>query len=105
MRLAYVESLETGVDLPKPESSAAEVVGTIQVFVPLAGLIDLDVERERTQKQLDAAEKQLSGIRARLANAAFLEKAPKHVVDRERERGEELEQRIAKLTEHLQELV
>jgi len=105
MRLAYVESLETGVDLPKPESSAAEVVGIIQIFVPLAGLIDLDVEREKTQKQLDAAEKQLSGIRARLANAAFLEKAPKHVVDRERERGDELEQRIAKLTGHLQELV
>lgn len=103
-RLAYIESLDTGIALPKPDSSAAEIVGTIQVFVPLAGLIDLDVEREKTQKQIDDAEKQLKGIKGRLANSAFIEKAPGDVVDREREREEELTQRIAKLTEHLNEI-
>jgi len=103
-RLACIESLEVGVGLPKPESSAAEVVGTSQVFVPLAGLIDLDVEREKTRKQIEAAEKQAAGIKARLANSAFLEKAPQEVVQRERRREAELLQRIEKLSEHLKEL-
>jgi len=103
-QIAHIESLEVGVGLPKPESSAAEIVGRAQVFVPLAGLIDLDVERDKTNKQMEAAQKQLSGLKARLANSAFLEKAPEEVVRREREREAELLQRIEKLSEHLKEL-
>jgi len=103
-RLASIESLNIGVDLPKPPSSAAEVVGTMQVYVPLAGVIDIGVERQKAAKQIETAEKQLAGIKARLANSDFLEKAPKAVIDRERERENELVVQIAKLNEHLKEL-
>jgi len=103
-RLAYVESVDVGVNLPTPEASAAEVMGGMQVFVPLAGLIDLEVEREKTRKQIESAEKQLAGIKARLANASFVEKAPKEVVDRERTRAEELRKEMENLHAHLKEL-
>ena len=103
-RLGFMGSLAAGINLPKPESSAADVVGAIQVFVPLKGLIDVDVERQKAQKQLDGAEKQLAGIRARLAKPDFVEKAPKDVVDRERAREQELAQQIDNLKAHLAEL-
>ena len=103
-RLGYMQTLNVGVNLPKPESAAAEVIGTTQVFVPLAGLIDKDVEREKTQKQIDSAEKQIAGVQARLSKADFVEKAPANVVEREREREKELSQQIEKLKAHLAEL-
>ena len=42
-----------GAELEKPDASAAVVVERHQVFVPLAGMIDLDAERERLRKEID----------------------------------------------------
>jgi len=103
-RLGYLQTLTVGVNVPKPPSSAADVVGTMQVFVPLAGIINFDVERQKVQKQIDGAEKQLASLRARLAKPEFVEKAPKEVVDREREREKELSVQIDNLKQHLAEL-
>ena len=103
-RLGYLQTLTVGVKVPKPPSSAADVVGTMQVFVPLAGIIDFDVERQKVQKQIDGAEKQLASVRARLAKADFVEKAPKEVVERERQREKELSVQIDNLKQHLAEL-
>ncbi|MFO7899809.1 MAG: valine--tRNA ligase, partial [Planctomycetota bacterium] len=51
--LANISELTVAESAEKPARSAAEVVGRIEVYVPLRGLIDLDAERERLEKQLD----------------------------------------------------
>lgn len=69
------------------EAGATSVLpsGTV-VFVPLAGAIDLDRERERLAEEMARLDGQLRGTEAKLANAAFVTRAPAEVVDRERDK-------------------
>ncbi len=74
----------------RPPVAAAAVVGASELFVPLAGLIDLDVERRRLTKELERIGKELASAEARLGSQEFLARAPSEVVARERERRTEL---------------
>ncbi len=85
----------------KPRHVAALVIGEIEAFLPLAGMIDLDVERARLAKELETAESDVSRRAARLANANFVDKAPEHVVQREREALESARAALERLRERL----
>ncbi len=69
----------------KPANAATLVVGDIEVFLPLAGLIDLDAERARLGKELEQADADIARRAARLDNAGFVDKAPANVIQRERD--------------------
>jgi valyl-tRNA synthetase len=69
----------------KPEQAAALVVGGVEVFLPLAGLIDMAAERARLNKELETAEAEVARREARLGANGFIEKAPAAVVQRERD--------------------
>jgi valyl-tRNA synthetase len=58
----------------------AGVCGELQVVLPIEGLVDLDALRARLRKDLAKADKEISGLAARLANPNFSEKAPAEVV-------------------------
>jgi valyl-tRNA synthetase len=103
-RLADVEEASIGVGQPKPDRSAAEVVGQVQVFVPLADLIDLDEERVRLQERIAKLQQQREVVRKKLDNPNFVNKAPAEVVQRERERMAAAESQIAALEQNLREL-
>ena len=103
-RLANVESPEVGTGFERPEQAAAEVVDAGQVFVPLAGLVDLDAEREKLRKQIDDMNRQLKAVNGKLANRGFLEKAPAEVVEREKNRHEQLIERLGMLEQNLEGL-
>ncbi|HEU5101823.1 MAG TPA: valine--tRNA ligase, partial [Roseiflexaceae bacterium] len=79
-QLAISERLDA-----KPAQAAALVVGDVEVFLPLAGLIDLDAERARLGKEFEQAEADLARRAAKLGNAGFVDKAPANVVQRERD--------------------
>jgi valyl-tRNA synthetase len=88
----------------KPAQAAALVVGDVEVFLPLAGLIDLDAERSRLGKELEQAEADIARREAKLGNAGFVDKAPANVVQRERDglvaaqaAAERLRERLAQL--------
>jgi valyl-tRNA synthetase len=81
----------------KPSHAASAVVGDIEVFVPLEDLIDLDVERARLDKEIARLEGMLKGIIKKLDNTSFLEKAPQDIVEREREKKTDLDQKLEKL--------
>jgi valyl-tRNA synthetase len=100
-RLARVESLEAGTGIARPAASATAVIDAGEVYVPLAGRIDLAAETERLNGQLAKVSKELIGVSKKLQNADFVERAPAEVVDRERTRREELAAREAKLKEGL----
>ena len=69
----------------KPKQAAAIVLGEVECYLPLAGMIDFAAERARVQKELDAAEADVARREAKLANEGFTAKAPANVVARERE--------------------
>jgi valyl-tRNA synthetase len=79
-QLTIVERLDT-----KPAQAAALVVGGVEVFLPLAGLIDMAAERARLSKELETAQAEVARREAKLGNAGFVDKAPPIVVQRERD--------------------
>ena len=103
-QLGYLERIEIGVALEKPAGSATDVVGQIQVFVPLKGVLDIDEERDRLQKKIEQKENYVAGLLRKLSEPNFLERAPAPVVARERTRCRELEEEVAKLRASLAEL-
>lgn len=74
----------------KPAQAAHAVAGGVEIYVPLKGLIDLDRETARLEKELAALGKDLAKVRGKLGNAAFLSKAPAAVVEKERAKEAEL---------------
>lgn len=78
----------------KPENAMAAVVTGIEVYLPLAGLIDVEKETQRLSKELVAMEKDLQRAGGKLNNAGFLAKAPEDVIAKERAKYEELSGKI-----------
>lgn len=78
----------------KPENAMAAVVTGIEVYLPLAGLIDVEKETQRLSKELAAMEKDLQRAVGKLNNAGFLAKAPEDVIAKERAKYEELSGKI-----------
>ena len=79
--LGSVESIthkESSDDLPK---SAIALLGEMKVFIPLAGLVDIEEEKRRLEKKLSKLNKELESVENRLSNDAFIKKAPIEVVD------------------------
>jgi len=70
----------------------------------LAGLVDLDAERNRLQKEIDNLSKQMERSEGLLANQGFVAKAPPEVIERERAKYEELRTRRQQLAERLADL-
>ncbi len=99
--LGRIENLTLGAALERPAASASAVVGDVEIFVPLAGVIDLTVERQRLEKEIGGLEKALGGLEKKLSNAGFLNNAPAEVVAKEREREREYRETLSKLRENL----
>ncbi len=88
-----------------PEQAVAQVIsGGVEIYLPLAGMIDLAAERTRLQKELDNLDKLIRGSRGKLNNQGFVQKAPAEVVERERERLADFELQVGKIQERLQAL-
>jgi valyl-tRNA synthetase len=88
----------------KPPQAAAYVGQELEIYVPLAGLIDVDAERDRLGKELARADQELAGVLRKLENPNFVAKAPPDVVEKDRARVEELKARKAKLQENIDRL-
>jgi valyl-tRNA synthetase len=89
----------------KPGQAVGQVIsGGIEVYLPLAGMIDLEAEKTRLQKELTELEQRISASQAKLNNQGFVHKAPAEVVQRERDRLADLELQAAKIQQQLQDL-
>jgi len=97
MPLARIENLTLSRDASRPAVAASAVVRGAEVFLPLAGLIDLDKERQRLVREADRLLSELDHSRKKLHNQDFLGKARPDVVERERHRLVELEETLDKL--------
>ena len=84
-----------------PAGTVVSVIGGAQVCVHLKGQIDVAAERARIERDLAKTDKERGGIAGRLGNAAFVDKAPAAVVDKEREKLAELDERRTRLQQSL----
>ena len=100
-KLARISKMDIAVDLHKPVSSIAAVVQNIEIYLPLEGLIDLDAERAKLEKQLAKLEKELKVISGKLNNKRFIENAPESIVNKEKQKFTEIETKVIKTRELL----
>ncbi|KAB2925009.1 MAG: valine--tRNA ligase [Bacteroidetes bacterium] len=105
VKFLKLDSMNAGMALPKPGYSASAVVKGQEIFIPLKGIIDTTVERERLQKEIDRLTGQLNGVNAKLTNEKFVGKAPADVIEKERSKQKNFEETIAKLRNNLEQLV
>ncbi len=98
------EHLRITESLPsRPEKHIALVAGTVEIFLPLADLIDPEEEKKRLEKELAAAEAQIARLEKLLASP-FAEKAPPPVVQKERDKLAQAQAQAEKIHKQLQEL-
>ena len=87
--MAKLESV-TVLDTAEAPASATQVIGQTELLVPLAGLIDIDAECARLEREEEKLGKEVDKLELRLGNPGFVDKAPAEVVARERARLAEL---------------
>jgi len=88
--------------MEKPSHAATAVVGSYEIFIPLEGLIDLDVERNRLDTRFAELQKHILGVENKLGNANFVDRAPETVVNREREKLGEMKNELKKVETNLE---
>ncbi|WP_339073913.1 valine--tRNA ligase [Teredinibacter turnerae] len=103
-RLANLESITRLSAQDKAPLSATALAGSMEIRVPMAGLIDKDAELARLQKESDKLVKEKSRLAGKLENPKFVDKAPADVVAKEREKLNEVEAALAKLSEQQAEI-
>ncbi len=86
------------------KSMVTLVVDDAVIYLPLAGMVDLDAERERLRKEIDDVEADIARVGELLSNEQFTSKAPEKVVNTQRERLTASQERLSLLQARLDEL-
>jgi valyl-tRNA synthetase len=101
-RLARIDRFETAPEAPK--GAVTLTVQGASFCLPLAEVIDIAAERDRLGRAIEKLDKEAAGLRAKLANPAFVARAPEEVVDEQRTRLEAAEEEVAILRTAAQRL-
>jgi len=98
-KMANLEAVNVVAE--KSKGSASFLVGTSEYAVPLGNLIDLDAERKKLEAELQRIENFLVSVEKKLANERFVQNAPAAVVEMERKKQADAQQKIASIRESL----
>ena len=102
-RLASASEVNIAADYTI-DGAVSVVTDACTVYIPMRELVDFEAERKRLNKELEAAEKQLAQIDAKLSNEGFLAKAPAAVVEQQKENREKLTEKAANIRAELEKL-
>jgi valyl-tRNA synthetase len=102
--LAKMETVEVVCGGEDPSPAGVGVAGTVEIFLPMKGLVDLDKEKARLEKDLAKLEGWMKGCRAKLGNEKFTANAPDHVVQQQKDLLIENENKAATLVERIKAL-
>ena len=100
-KLESIDWLEADQDAP---ASATGLHAGLEILVPLAGLIDVTAERTRLDKEISKLQGILKQVEGKLGNNRFVENAPADVVQKERDKQQEMTASIAALKDKLEQL-
>ncbi|RAU17105.1 valine--tRNA ligase [Nitrincola tibetensis] len=95
-KLDSIERLATDADAPM---SATGLVGTMEILVPMAGLIDKAAELARLNKEIEKLNKEIERLGGKLSNEGFVSKAPAEVVAKEKEKLADMQAACSRLSE------
>jgi valyl-tRNA synthetase len=98
--LARVQTVHCNADGGPPAAAAKAVVDAVEIFLPLAGIIDFSEEAKRLEKEMQKLTKDLDQTQRKLSNEDFLAKAPEEVVAKEKEKLQGWTEKLTKLKTH-----
>lgn len=106
-KLSNTGDISIGVDIIKPEGSATCIKSSMEIYVMLKGVLNIDSEVSRLKKIEKEIEDSITLLKKKLLNEEFIKKAPKEVVEKERIRYEDFlikRERILEFIEKLREV-
>lgn len=99
--LARLEEIRWLSDQEAHPESATAVLGELEILIPMAGLIDKNEESARLNREISKLKKEAERAESKLQNPLFVDKAPAEVVNKERDKLQELKSIITKLESQL----
>ncbi|SFB16413.1 MULTISPECIES: valine--tRNA ligase [unclassified Bacillus (in: firmicutes)] len=103
-RFCNPEALEIGTDLQTPDKVMTAVITGLEIIMPLEGLINLDEEIARLEKEWDKLNKEVERVQKKLGNEGFVKKAPESVIAEERAKEKDYIEKRATVEARIQEL-
>jgi len=102
--LARVKGITIGEGISKPDGSASAVGRGFEIYIPLKGLIDIDMEKARLEKEIQKLEAEIGKSSQKLKNKNFIERAPAEVINKEREKYNSNSEKLERVKEILKGL-
>jgi len=99
--LARVGKAESRGAGDAPKGAATAVVGAMEIYLPLDDLINLDEERARLAKEVDKMADELARVQRKLGNGDFVAKAKQEVIQKEREKAAQFDEKLRTLQSSL----
>jgi valyl-tRNA synthetase len=103
-RFCNPEELTIATDIETPDKAMTAVVTGVDLFLPLEGLINIEEEIARLQKELEKWNKEVARVQGKLNNEKFVSKAPQKVVDEEKAKEKDYLEKRSKVEARIQEL-
>lgn len=103
-KLCGVDQLTIDPRLERPQKSMADVVTGAEIFLPLAGMVDVQQTIAHLKAELKKLNAEVERVEKKLANPGFVSKAPAQVVEKERKKGEEYKEKREKVLARLKEM-
>ncbi|MCC6346732.1 MAG: valine--tRNA ligase, partial [Nitrospirales bacterium] len=100
-RMTRCREIRVGAGVERVRGSAVSVQNGLEIYVPIEGLLDVQAEIRRLDKEMTKLEESLSFLDRKLMNEDFLKNAPKNVLEKDRSKFEELKGRKDKIEESL----
>jgi valyl-tRNA synthetase len=102
--LARVGSTEYRSPGDQPKGTATAVVGNTEIYLPLDDLVNLEEERARLTKEVGKVEDELARVQKKLGNSDFIAKAKEEVIQKERDKAIQFEEKIRTLRTSLEKI-
>jgi valyl-tRNA synthetase len=102
-KLARAE-IEAGDDIVSPEGAATSIRPSMEIYVPLKGLFDIDAEINRLSKEMTRVKESFDFVDKKLSNEGFVNKAPEAVVEENRAKHAELKEKMAAIQDNINKL-
>ncbi|QXE00581.1 valine--tRNA ligase [Terribacillus sp. DMT04] len=103
-RFCNPSELTIATEVTAPEKAMSAVLTGVELYLPLEGLIDISKEIERLEKELDKWSKEVERVEKKLSNQGFISKAPEKIVEEERAKQADYEDKRARVQQRINEL-
>ena len=103
-RFCHPAELTISTDVQAPKLAMSGILAGAEVYIPMAELVDLDEERAKMKKEITKLEKEVQRSQKKLGNEKFVNNAPEKVVEAEKQKAVEWQQKLDSAKERLASL-